>query len=246
LAHISVRIGTGYRWYSFLFNYKHFEHRKYSVRHEAEYNLSLLKPLELSPNVPIISELEITDEEQEKASEMKKQMGIQNGDTFIILHPGSGGSARDWKPVRFAELAKKFLRTGCKVVITGSKDERTLIDFVAEKAGEGILSLKEDLNLKQLGAFIKKADLFISNSTGPLHIAAAVGVPVIGFYPPIQSCSPTRWGPLTEKKIIFQPDVNQCPRCKGGPCQGDDCMELITVSSVFEASKIFLNRYKGD
>jgi ADP-heptose:LPS heptosyltransferase len=69
-----------------------------------------------------------------------------------------------------------------------------------------------------------------------LHIAAAVGTPVVGLYAPVHVMSPKRWGPLTDKKVIFVPDPMQCSRCKGGECQGNDCMEQITVQQVLEAS----------
>jgi ADP-heptose:LPS heptosyltransferase len=95
--------------------------------------------------------------------------------------------------------------------------------------------------LKELAAFIGSARLFISNSTGPLHIAAAVGTPVIAFYPPIRECSQRRWGPLTEKKMLFTADNALCERCKGGPCQGNDCMDQITVDRVVQAARKLLS-----
>jgi ADP-heptose:LPS heptosyltransferase len=97
-------------------------------------------------------------------------------------------------------------------------------------------SFVSTLNLKIFAAFIQTAKLFVANSTGPLHMAAAVGTPVIGFYPPVRVMSPKRWGPLTEKKIIFVPDPAKCHRCKGGECQGNDCMDQILVDQVIGAA----------
>ena len=97
-------------------------------------------------------------------------------------------------------------------------------------------------NLKELAAFLTLPRAFVSNSTGPLHIAASVGTPVVAFYPPIRECSPKRWGPLTEKKVVFTADSALCPRCKGGPCQGNDCMDQISVDSVLAAVKGFVAR----
>ncbi len=91
------------------------------------------------------------------------------------------------------------------------------------------------LTLSELGAFIGGADVFVSNSTGPLHIAASVDTPVVGFYPPIIQCSSRRWGPLTDEKVIFEPLSADCPRCKGGPCQANECMDLISVEEVAAA-----------
>lgn len=96
--------------------------------------------------------------------------------------------------------------------------------------------------LKVLAAFLGNAELFVSNSTGPLHIAAATGTPVIAFYPPILACSPRRWGPLSDRKAVFMADNVVCPRCKGGPCQGNDCMDQIKVGEVLNAARNLISR----
>jgi heptosyltransferase III len=236
LAGIPLRIGTGYRWYSFLFNKRIYEHRKTVEKHEAEYNLSLLKGLghiELSkPKVKII----ISQQEKEKASNVRQLLGILEADRLVLLHPGSGRSARDWRPERFARLAAELTKLGYRVVITGGEKEEALVNRVAREAENNVKSFISTLNLKEFAAFIQTAKLFVANSTGPLHIAAAVGTPVIGFYPPVLVMSPKRWGPLTDKKAVFVPDPALCPRCKGGECRGNDCMDQISVNQVLEAA----------
>jgi heptosyltransferase III len=236
LAGIPVRIGSGYRWYSFLFNKRIFEHRKTVEKHEAEYNLSLLQGLGCA--VPSIPEVKIVLSEQERttASRIRTSLKISERERLVLLHPGSGGSARDWKPEHFAQLAAGLKDRGFSVVITGGNAEAKLVLNVAQNAGEGIKSFVSALSLKEFAAFIQTAALFVANSTGPLHLAAVVGTPVIGFYPPVHVMSPKRWGPLTEKKILFVPDLAMCSRCAGGECQGNDCMEQITVKKVLEAS----------
>ena len=166
-----------------------------------------------------------------------------DADRLILLHPGSGGSARDWKPENFSLLASKLKKRGFYVVITGGKAEIELVHSVAQNAGEGVKSFVSNLSLKEFAAFIQTAKLFVANSTGPLHIAAAVGTPVVGFFAPVHVMSPKRWGPLTNKKAIFVPDPMQCPRCKGGKCQGNDCMEQITVEQVLEAAVKLVTGY---
>ena len=236
LAGIPVRIGTGYRWYSFLFNKKIFEHRKIVEKHEAEYNLSLLQGLGCTisskPDLKII----ISEQERETACHIRRSLGILDTERLVLLHPGTGGSAHDWKPENFSLVAAELNRRGICTVITGGKTESDLVKSVAQNAGEGVKSFVSSLNLKEFAAFIQTAKLFIANSTGPLHIAAAVGIPVIGFYPPVLVMSPKRWGPLTDKKVIFVPEPAQCPLCKGGKCRGNECMEQITVRQVLIAS----------
>jgi heptosyltransferase-3 len=170
-----------------------------------------------------------------------KRVGMAAGDKLVILHPGSGGSARDWSAQNFGDLATALKDDGCSVVVTGSASEKSLVEEVVRRSNGTAAASAGRLSLKELAAFIGLAKLFVSNSTGPLHIAAAVGTPVIAFYPPIQECSPRRWGPLTEKKLVFTADNALCERCKGGPCQGNDCMDQIRVESVVLAVRKLLS-----
>ena len=240
LAGIQIRVGTGYRWYSFLFNRKVFEHRKTAEKHEAEYNLSLLQAVGCDiRSIPSIA-LAVSAAAKNAAAQEIKRLGIAASEKLVILHPGSGGSAREWSAQNFGDLARALKNDGCSVVVTGSSLEELLVEEVVSRASGSVTASAGRLSLKELAAFIGSARLFVSNSTGPLHIAAAVGTPVIAFYPPIRECSPCRWGPLTEKKLVFTADNALCERCKGGPCQGSDCMDQITVDRVLQAARKLL------
>ena len=235
LASIPVRVGTGYRWYSFLFNTRVFEHRKTAEKHEAEYNLSLLKAVGCNSSSVPYPVLPISPSDEESARAAWSDVGLNDAVQVAALHPGSGGSARDWSPQNFGRLAAGLADDGFRVVVTGAADEESLVHLVVELSEGKAIPLVGKLSLKALAGFLRSVDVFVSNSTGPLHIAAAVGTPVIGFYPPIRECSPRRWGPLTSKKVVFTADNVACPRCKGGPCQGNDCMDQITVEEVRRA-----------
>ena len=94
-------------------------------------------------------------------------------------------------------------------------------------------------NLEGLVSLINQSDLMIANSTGPIHIAAALGKYVIGFYPKIVSCSPKRWGPYTNRKIIFSPAID-CTNCTREQCRKLNCMDSIDVKEVVSAAKKLL------
>lgn len=239
VAGIPKRIGSGYRWYSFLFNQRVFEHRKTAEKHEAEYNISLLRAIGCNADrVPRVS-LSIPDAAREKALAELRDIGISESEKFVVLHPGSGGSARDWSPDRFGDLARLLAGEGMKVVVSGDQRERSLVETVVERSQGTARALAGRFNLKELAAFLALARAFVSNSTGPLHIAAVVGTPVVAMYPPMRECSAKRWGPLTDEKVVFTADNALCPRCKGGPCQGNDCMNQITVEEVLSAVRGF-------
>ncbi len=241
-AGIPMRIATGYRWYSFLFTTKIYEHRKDAKKHEMEYNLSLLSVLgiDAATETPHF-ELPANAAAEASVEEFLASNDIRSTDRFAVLHPGSGGSARDWSAARFSALGDRIHASmGLRVIITGGPNERELVHRVARGMTRSPVECAGRMSLTELAALFRRAAVFVSNSTGPLHIAAASGTPVVGFYPPIVQCSPVRWGPWTAKKKIFQPERARCPLCKGGPCTSDVCMDQITVDAVEEGIRELL------
>ncbi len=237
LAGIPTRVGTGYRWYSFLFNRRVYEHRKYAEKHEVEYNLNLLSALGCRWDGSPDFGLQVSGASAERVTKLLDKLAITDEDFLLLIHPGSGSSARDWSPKNFGKFAKRCVdELDAKVLLTGRENEEEIIHETLQQIPRGAVSLVNKLDLRDLVAMIRRADLFVSNSTGPLHIAAALGTPVIGIYPPIRECSPTRWGPYTTKRRVFVPDVNLCPRCQGRECEASDCMDQITVDQVFAAA----------
>ena len=87
-------------------------------------------------------------------------------------------------------------------------------------------------DLGGLTALINKADIFVANSTGPIHIAAAIGKNTIGFYPNLLQCSAKRWGPYSDKSVVFEPK-NQCSDCRREQCSKQDCMNSIDMEEVY-------------
>lgn len=245
LAGIPMRLGTGYRWYSFFFNKRVYEHRKYAERHELEYNLNLLKALGCNVDgIAIKPVLEVQPSAVEKVRMMLNEMGIPKDCRIVILHPGSGGSAREWSPENFGILAQRCAKLpNISVIITGGESEQQLVARVKAIAGEDVKTLVNKLSVKEYTALASLASLLVAHSTGPLHIAAAVGTPVIGLYSQITALSVKRWGPLVDKKVTFTPynkpsDCTQCDGVKGSRCE---CMDTILVGEVFEAAKRLLN-----
>ena len=241
-AGIRIRVGSGYRWYSFLFNRRVFEHRKDAKRHEVEYNLNLLRPLGIEARGEPEFEFSIPPSVCDTVDSMLAGNSVRLQDTFIILHPGSGGSSRDWSAENFSKLGNEVQRRlGAKIVVTGGKGEEILVQKIIAGMTGLPLAVVGKLSLMELGALIRRAKVFISNSTGPMHIAAIVGTPVVAFFPPIVQCSPVRWGPYTHTQKIFLADNKTCLLCKGSSCRSNVCMDQITVEEVFFAIKEFLD-----
>jgi len=241
LSGIKNRIGTGYRWYSILFNDKLFEHRKYGDKHELEYNLNLLAKLGIDVNNltnEINFHLKIDNESSIKIESILSQKGFKSGNKIIIVHPGSGGSSVDLPNEKLIDLTRMLTSLeNVSIIITGSKSESRLCKEF--EVGESVINLSGILNLSLLKALINKANIFISNSTGPMHIAAALGAYVINFFPKIPACSQKRWGPYTEKKTIFVPTID-CKNCTREQCEKLNCMNSIDIGRVFDETKSVL------
>ena len=241
LSGIKNRIGTGYRWYSFLFNNKIYEHRKYAERHELEYNVNLLKAFGINEKVNpanINFNLSINKESEKKIEALLNNFKVNNTKPILIIHPGSGDSAVDLPVNKFKSLIEGLLKKNkFQILITGSKSETAMCEEL--KINDKIKNLGGLLNLSELIALINKSDIFVANSTGPLHIAAALGKYIIGFYPNLLPCSAKRWGPYTNKKIVFSPKI-KCSDCEREQCSKSECMNSIEVTDVVaEIDKLF-------
>ena len=234
LAGIRERIGTGYRLYGPLFNRRVYDHRKDARRHEVEYNLGMVWAL-FDTAGTAAPEMQIPDEARRAVENRMRLWRAQPEDPLVLLHPGSGGSARNWPAGSFAALADRLSENGVRVVVTGSAEERTLVDHVARSRSESVVQVAGELDIKELAALLEASTVCVTNSTGPLHIAAAVGTPTVALFCPIKPCSPARWGPFGENHDVLMPEVPACPRCIETACPYFDCMERISVDEVFEA-----------
>lgn len=237
LARIPLRIGSGYRAYSFLFNRKIFQHRKNSGRHELDLNFDLLKPLGISQG-PISFALAVPENARQRVHALLLEHGIADDTPYVVLHPGSGGSAMDWPSDRFAALADKIQQEqGFRVVVTGNKYEAILVDRMSTHAQKPFIRFDGRLGIKEMLALLSRAQMMVANSTGPLHMAVAMGTPVVGLFCPLQACSPLRWGPYNREDSVLMPPVPPCTACDRNRCLLGNCMELITVEQVFAKVK---------
>lgn len=228
-AKIPVRYGTSRRWYSYLFNHRIPMRRRGIERHEADLNLDLIAYPETykSTCFPMIS---IPETDKLYIKELLRESGVEENSRKIILHPGSGNSARNWPVMYFRQLADLLSKEeNSRVIITGTPSEIGLCNIVSS---DRHLNLCGKSNLVQLAALILESNLLISNSTGPLHLAVALGIPVVGLYPPVQDCLPVRWGPYLHQEMAIVPDVPLCSKCHPGEISECYCMEQISPDFV--------------
>jgi len=226
-ARVETRVGTRNRLHSWRFNRRVNVHRKYNAVHEAAYNLLVAEPL-IGDTFLSAPELRVDSQVEAKAVGLLAKHGMTQDEDYIVLHPGTGGSALDWPVTHFAELATILQRQGRRVIITGADQER---DICGTVAGHGAVSLAGATDIPVLAGVLAGAQRFVAGSTGPLHLAAAVGTATVALFSPHLGHSPRRWGPLGDTHVVLQPSVPPC-RCPAGRCQLDGCMTRLSPEFV--------------
>ena len=230
LARVPLRVGTGYRWYSWLLNRRVYEHRSDFSRHESAYNLGLLRGLGLSPGEVAPPRLVVTAEEREWA---KKFLG-DSPKLRVLVHPG-GFSSRLWKASHFRDLVLRLAGEGRAVLLTGNAAERDKFRADAQISAwpTGVRDLMGELTLRQLMAVIAESHVVVSLATGPMHLAAALEIPTVSIFDPRRNNSHTRWQPLGTG-VVLRPEVPTCEKCVYEACPYWDCLDRVTVATVAE------------
>ncbi len=221
-ALIPVRIGTRNRWQHWLScNRLVALSRRHSPLHEAQLNLKLLQPLVTGPEISLAEIAALVRLEAAELLLPQHQLLLgqrQPGQLNIILHPRSRGSAREWGLANFGQLARLVHQAGHRVFITGTAAEgEELADWLTQHATHLAADLTGQLSLPQFLAFIAAADGLVAGSTGPLHLAAALGRHALGLYPPIRPMHPGRWGPLGPHAEFLVFDKPNCDDCRTQP-----------------------------
>jgi ADP-heptose:LPS heptosyltransferase len=160
--------------------------------------------------------------------------------TVAFVHPGSGGSALDWPPERFAAVANALaLQPGWKVFVTGSGTDAAAVAAMGEAGLERSVEVLLDRHpLREFLGVLAAGDVFVGPSTGPLHMAAALDLATVGVFPPVPAMSPARWGQRGRWNRILVPDV-RCPGrrvCLKERCMLHNCLRDIPARQVAEAA----------
>jgi len=175
----------------------------------------------------------LREEDKKSAEEMLKNMGLFDGRLLIGMNPGSTyGLAKCWYPKRFGELGKRiFKKWKATVLFFGKEEERSIAKEVLQYLKEGGLDLTGKTRLLQLAAILERCQLLVTNDTGTMHVATAVGTPVVALF---GSTDPSTTGPCGYGHVVIRKEV-PCSPCLKRVCPTDHrCMELITVDEVEE------------
>ncbi|MDP2896775.1 MAG: lipopolysaccharide heptosyltransferase I [bacterium] len=178
--------------------------------------------------------------EKQSAERLFTQAKRDTARSLVVFVVGARWATKQWPPENFAALAEKLAASdGAQVALIGSQSEAPLACRIASTCGCAMMDFSGKTTLKQLAYLFQGAKVVVGNDSGPTHIAAAVGTPVVALYGPT---SPVRTGPYGEQHTVLTTSL-PCSPCFRRTCdQGTSCMTDISVESVYRACKPYLQK----
>jgi heptosyltransferase-2 len=215
--------------------------RKYPRMHQSDFYLTLVDSIpevrsqKLEARSKKVS-FYITEDIQNSVDKFWEEKGLSEKSPVIGMNIGASyGSAKRWFPERFAELSDRiYSELKGEVILFGGSGDMSIEAEIKGGMKNKALSMVGKTTLKSLAAMIKRCHLFVTNDSGPMHIAAAVGTPIVAIF---GSTDPSETSPLSDRYKIVRKPVD-CSPCWKRECPTDHrCMELIKVSDVMDAVK---------
>lgn len=236
LARASFRIGsantTGMKELSGFFSKEIPPHPK--ALHTIERNLAVISYLGGQVDQPQFKFM-IPAAQKEEIRALLSRQGCTDGDKLIVIHPGAGWLSRRWPVIRYAELIQRLQKElQARLIVIGGEEGGSKEDLLFKELFSLIrvplINLVQQLSLKQLMALLDRADLFVGNEAGPMHLATALNRPVVAIIGPTR---PELTGPFGPRARIVRKKVD-CSPCRERNCPDLKCMKAIEVSDVFE------------
>jgi lipopolysaccharide heptosyltransferase II len=213
------------------------------VRHEVQRQLDLVSAVGIH-TADAHMRFSVSARAERTVAQLLADARVDHTVPLVVLHPGASAPSRRYPVERYAAVARQLptLRN-CRLVVTGADDERALTQTVCAGAEKGIATdFAGKLDVGQLGALISRADLLISNNTGPVHIASAVGTPVVDLYA-LTNPQHTPW--QVPSRVLFR-DV-ACRYCYKSVClhEHHECLRGVAPGEVIAAACELLDERSG-
>lgn len=160
----------------------------------------------------------------------------------VVVHPGASAPARTWSPSQWADLAGALADDGWPVIVTGAPAEKDLAERVAAGATGDVTVLAGQTTLAQLADVLRRAAAVAVGNTGPAHLAAAVGTPVLSVFAP--TVPAVRWRPWAVPHVLLGHQDVACAGCRTTTCPlpGQPCLDVSTADAVAAMRWLVSNR----
>lgn len=193
------------------------------------------------PVAPTMPVLRVGPADESAAGEALAALEIAPGERFVAVHPGARWWFKSWPAAQFAALIDYIQgKLGVKAVLLGSVADQEITEAILGQVETGCRSLAGRLTLLELAGLLRQAALFVGNDNGPMHIAAAMGTPVVGLFGP---ADPRIWGPAGQGHATLYKGIDCRPCFPGGCRRGEqNCMRLIALDEVIPVVERMLGR----
>jgi ADP-heptose:LPS heptosyltransferase len=230
-AGIGRRIGRASNIFQVLLNDRRVQKRSRNEKHEFQYNLDLLtnlaKNIDYSPwHFNADPELLAVGQHFLAGAEMFNCRPV-------IVHPGHGGSAHNIPTGMYVDIVKGLLSRHVAVIVSLGPGEESLKSSFPEPSPGKLAFASSVPDLAQLAGIFSGCSAFCGGSTGPLHLAAALELSCVAFFPPVAAMTPLRWGPAGCKSLIIKPNLADC-HGKCGGCKNNGCMNGLNIQTAVE------------
>jgi len=208
-------------------------------RHEVEYYLCLLDGLGVPRPEPPVLKLAVTDGERAGIASRLASLGLEPGAPIVAINPGATyGSAKRWYPDRFAAVADALSSEwDAGIVVVGTAAEAPLAGEIESATRKPPVNLAGKTTVRELMALLSLSSLLITNDSGPMHIGAAFGVPLVAIF------GPTDWrrtSPWTSLSKVVRVEID-CSPCRRRVCdRGHECMLGVSPEMVVDAVRQLL------
>lgn len=215
--------------------------RERGEQHEVDYNLDVLREIGIEPQHEGCR-AHLTPEEDAAAASWLTSRGRDTTVPMAIIHPGHGGGRQEWTPEKYAAVGTGLAARGYQVAVTGADAEQELVRKVAggiqPGSGPQPLALSPGMSLRTLIGVVSRASLFVSVSTGPMHLAAAFQVPTVTIHGPADLENHiTRFCPYACPHQTVRSPI-ACPCASSKTCENAVCMTAITPEAVLEGADL--------
>jgi len=238
LARIPVRAGYNTDGRGIFLTHSAIRSKEILRVHQVEYYLGMLKALGLGAGRKDVRLL-IGEEEKAFSDRILKERGIAEASLLIGLAPGATyGPAKRWYPERFASVADRLIeRFSARVLLFGSAGDHEVARSIQGKARNALVDLTGETTLREAISLIARCRLFVSNDSGLMHVAGALGTPTVAIF---GSTNPLTTSPVGQKSIVITKNVD-CSPCLKETCPTDFiCMDLITADEVYNTAVALL------
>ncbi|OGX29243.1 MAG: lipopolysaccharide heptosyltransferase II [Omnitrophica WOR_2 bacterium RIFCSPHIGHO2_01_FULL_49_10] len=240
LAGIPERVGYDKKL-GFLLTKRLKDTKHLGEKHEIDYNFDVLRAVGIVAKDRTLY-MPIKAEYERVIDRFMALNDIGSKDVIVAVHPGASCPSKRWPAYRFGRVADELMdKYNVRIVIIGGPSDVKTVKEVGTGMLRSPMILSEEHSLGEVAALLKKCRLLISNDSGPVHIAVAVGTPVVSIFGRLDpGLSPQRWGPVGPNDIVIHKDVG-CEECLAHNCKlSFKCLDAITVEDVLSAAERLL------